>query len=270
MKIKTLGSIPFEEVMDCFLKAFDGYFVKLPVDLEYWRSRFVIARVDWNLSFGMFDNDQLVGYIINGLDNHNGKFTAYNTGTGVLPEYRGKAIVDQIYAHAIPLLKKNGVEKCLLEVICENERAISVYKRIGFHITRKLRTFSGNLPENPSEVMLQKCHFSEVLETDLLNPGHYAWDSAAEAVKLSGEKLQTYILGTKYAPEAYLVTGVDGNIVQLESKTGDYIKLLSAAGRIFKEVKFKNLDADREELIKVLENLHFSNSVNQYEMEMFL
>lgn len=270
MKIKTLGSIPFEEVMDCFLKAFDGYFVKLPDDLEYWRSRFVIARVDWNLSFGMFDQDQLVGYIINGLDNHNGKFTAYNTGTGVLPAYRGKAIVDQLYTHAIPLLKKNGVEKCLLEVICENERAISVYKRIGFHITRKLRTFSGNLPEDSSEVRLQKWYFSEVLESDILKPEHYAWDSASEAVQMSGEKLQTYILGSESAPEAYLVTDDDGNIVQLESKTENYIKLLSAAGRIFKEVKLKNVDANREELIKVLEKLYFSNPVNQYEMEMLL
>lgn len=270
MKIKTLATVPFEEVIDCFLTAFNNYFVRLPDDPEYWRTRFLAARVNWDLSFGMFDGSQLVAYVIHGIDRHNGKLTAYNTGTGVLPAYRGRAIVDQLYSFAIPLLKEKGIQKCLLEVICENERALKVYERIGFDIKRKLRSFSGTLPEISSGEELQKWQYYKVLDQDLYESQHYAWDNSAEAVKMSGEKIQTFRLGPEQSPEAYLSMDPEGNIVQLESKTGDYLRLLTAAGALAKEVKLKNVDAGREDLIKALEKLNFSNSVSQYEMEMFL
>lgn len=269
MKIKALSSTPFEEIISCFLTAFEGYFVKLPEDIEHWRSRFIIARVKWNFSFGMFDGDQLVGYILTGIDQHNGKLTAYNAGTGVIKEYRGKSIVDQLYTHALPLMKARGVEKCLLEVICENERAIKVYQRIGFKITRHLRTFSGNLPENASNNKLQKCHFSEVLYSGLYKAEHYAWDNSAEAVKRS-KNVKTYCFGEHNSPEAYLLSDTAGNILQLESVKKDYQQLLSAAGSIFNEVKLKNVGTERTELIKALEKMHFTNPVSQYEMEKFL
>lgn len=268
MKIKALANLPVEEVITCFLTAFENYYVKLPADVEYWKNRFTIARVDWSLSFGMFEEEKLVGFIINGIDNHNGRLTAYNTGTGILPEYRGKAIVDKLYAHAIPRLKEKGIEKCLLEVICENEKAIKVYERIGFRITRTLKTFSGNLPKTNSENILQKWDFSEVLKSGLYRPQHYSWDNSAGAIHLLGDKVKTYAFGEAAGPEAFITIDDAGNIIQLESRTGNYDALLSAAGELLQEVKLKNVDAEREQLINTLQKWHFSNLVNQFEMEM--
>ena len=68
MKIKSLAHLPLAEVIDCFLEAFKGYFVEMPSDLDYWDFRFRGARVDWNLSFGMFDEEKLVGFFIIGID----------------------------------------------------------------------------------------------------------------------------------------------------------------------------------------------------------
>ena len=270
MKIKSLASTPVEEVITCFLSAFDNYFVQLPNDVGYWKNRFVTARVDWELSFGMFDEEKLVGFIINGIDHHNGKPTAYNTGTGILPEYRGNAIVDKLYAHAIPRLKEKGIEKCLLEVICVNEKAIKVYERIGFRITRTLKTFSGNLPKTVSGNTLQEWHFQEVLKSELYRPQHYTWDNSAGAIQLLGEKVKTCTLGEAAEPEAFISIDDAGNIIQLESRTGNYDTLLTAAGELFHEVKLKNVDAEREELVKTLQKWHFSNPVNQFEMQMFI
>lgn len=147
MKINSLSLIRGEGIT-CFLSALENYFVKFPRDVEYWKSRLVTACVDWELFLGMFDGENPVGFIINGIDPHNEKFTAYNTGTGILPEYRGKSIVDQLYLHSIPLLKNHGIEKSLLELICENERTIKVYKRIGFRITRTLKNFQRKSSRN--------------------------------------------------------------------------------------------------------------------------
>jgi hypothetical protein len=43
---------------------------------------------------------------------------------------------------------------------------------------------------------------------------------------------------------------------------------LIAAGTLAKEVKLKNASNGRESLINTLQKRHFSNPVNQYEMEM--
>jgi len=268
MKIKNLAGVPFENVLSCFLSAFEGYFIKLPEDPNYWWERFTIARVNWELSFGMFDEDELVGYIINCVDQHRESLTAYNTGTGVLANYRGRAIVDQLYEHAIPVLKVHGVEKCLLEVICENERALKVYNRIGFEITRQLRSFTGSLPETSSEITLQKCHFSQVIQSGLYEEALYSWDNTAKAVELMQNRVQTWCLGDPDSPEAYLVIDNAGNIIQLFSKSDKYPELLTAAGPLAKEVMLKNVSAGRESLINTLQKWHLSNPVNQYEMEM--
>lgn len=270
MKIKNLAFTPVDEVLTSFLATFKNYFVELPTDKSYWEKRFINARVDWELSYGMFDGEKLVGYIINAVDNHLGYLTAYNTGTGVLKEYRGRGIVDSLYEHALPLLKDRGIEKCLLEVICENERAIKVYERIGFRSTRSLRSFTGTTPEVPSENTLQKCHFSQAIDSGLYKSKHYSWDNTAEAVAMMSEEVQTWCIGNKISPDAYLVIDKTGNILQLESKDDNYEWLLGSAAVIAKDVKLKNVDSERTELIKTLQIWHFSNPVNQYEMEMFI
>ncbi len=270
MKIKNLASTPFDEVISCFLSAFEGYFVKLPEDKNYWKKRFIYARVDWELSYGMFDGERLVGFIINAVDNHLGKLTAYNTGTGVLVEYRGKGIVDSLYEHALPLLKQRGIEKCLLEVICENEKAKTVYERIGFQITRTLHSLTGSIPEVIPENTLQKCHFSKVLGSGLYEAKYYSWDNTAEAVVMMEDEVQTWCLGNELSPEAYLVIDETGSILQLESKSDNYELLLGSTAFVMKDVKLKNVDSDRIELINTLQKWHFSNPINQYEMVLFI
>ena len=48
----------------------------------------------------------MVGFILHALDKRNNKLTAFNTGTGVISEYRGKRIVNSIYTHALKCLKE--------------------------------------------------------------------------------------------------------------------------------------------------------------------
>ena len=105
MTVKHLGDTDFDTIMACFLSAFDNYFVKMPTDYNYYRKRWKASKVDFNLSYGMFDNDQLVGFIIHAIGRRHGEYIAFNSGTGVIPAYRGKKIVKTIYEFAIPELK---------------------------------------------------------------------------------------------------------------------------------------------------------------------
>ncbi|GHA45979.1 hypothetical protein GCM10007103_28780 [Salinimicrobium marinum] len=111
MQIRNLEGIPIETVVTSLLEAFSDYFVKMPAEVAYWESRFKGAGVDWKSSFGIFDEKKLVAFIINGIDLHQGKLTAFNTGTGVLPAYRSRKAVDQLYEFAFPYFRESGTEK---------------------------------------------------------------------------------------------------------------------------------------------------------------
>ena len=141
--IQHLKNTDLPIIVDCLVKAFANYFVPMPDSVDYWRNRFKGARVNFELSYGVFDDQQLVAFIINGVDGEKEALTAFNTGTGVLPAYRGQQLVDKMYEKAIPIFKENDITSCALEVIQANDRAIRVYERIGFTKQRSLQCFKG-------------------------------------------------------------------------------------------------------------------------------
>lgn len=55
-------------------------------------------------------------------------------GFGVLPELRGRGYGREILELSIMELLRNDPEKIILEVACENERALNLYKSCGFEI----------------------------------------------------------------------------------------------------------------------------------------
>ena len=272
MNIRNLAATSTADIVECLLPAFSNYFVQLPTSVSYWEDRFNAARMDRSLSFGMFHEDKLVGFIINGIDHHNGKLTAFNSGTGVLPAYRGKAIVDQLYEHAIPLFKECGVEKCMLEVIQENERALKVYKRIGFDINRSLTAWKGSLENDNSAYHLREVNFQEILDKELYRSQLYSWDNMAEAVLLSEASKTTYLVSDGNEKlRGYFTMAANGQVVQLyaveEKDLSEVIKSLAVRSS---EVRFGNIPLERQNLINSLKDLGFENTVNQYEMEYLL
>ena len=100
MIVNNLSKTSLDDIIECFLLAFENYFVKMPTDTNYYKERWKASKVDLNLSYGMFDKGRLVGFIIHAVDKRAGVLTAYNAGTGVIPEYRGKRITSTIYNYA--------------------------------------------------------------------------------------------------------------------------------------------------------------------------
>jgi len=99
------------------------------------------------LSFGAFDNDRLVSFTLNGIGAFNGVKTAYDTGTGTIKEYRQKGLATKIFEYSIPILKNAGVAQYLLEVLQHNSKAVSVYQKLGFNVSREFNFFVENRNE---------------------------------------------------------------------------------------------------------------------------
>lgn len=274
MVVRSLNNTPLPVVVDCLAKSFEGYFVQVPADVGYWQNRYKNARVDYNLSYGMFDDDKLVGFVINCIDYLGTKKTAYNTGTGVLPEYRGQKVVDRIYEYSLPVLKQNDIDQCLLEVIQNNDRAIAVYKRIGFEIARDLPSFRGtlNLPA-ANTVQVKQISLKEALPLLVYSTGRYAWDFNMHAVKAANGDWAFYRVdeGNNYIGY-FILSPVGNTIVQLELAQGtnpaDWDVLLKGIQQIVPTMRIINVDMHRTALIEALTSAGLENFIDQFEMEM--
>lgn len=271
MTITTLQHTPLPLIVDCLTAAFADYFVQLPAEVAYWEQRFHGARVDYGRSYGVFDGEQLVAFIINGIDDWGGERTAFNTGTGVLPAYRGRGYVDQLYAAARPDLRAAGVTYCALEVISQNIRAIRVYERIGFAIRRRLRCFSGTIAPMNHDVQPRPLTVEEVLHRE--NPHHhyYSWDHHASAVRRNPHYVAYEVLEDGEQPLGFFIIQPQNGYVpclELSGANGSWEKLLAGVREVSPFVKLNNLDAERTDLIDALLAAGLNNTIDQFEMWM--
>ena len=138
MEFKTLANTSTIDITAVFNEAFSDYFIKLQLTEATMAAKMKSENILLPYSYGAFENNRLVGFILHGYDVLTGVKTVYNAGTGVIPAFRGRGITQAIYQYCIPFLKREGISHHVLEVIDHNHVAIKIYKQTGF---KKTRTF---------------------------------------------------------------------------------------------------------------------------------
>lgn len=147
MKICSLKYISTEQILEAFNSSFSNYIVPLQLNNEQLESKMRMEKTELDYSVGVFEKNQLMGFILHAVDQVNGKKIVYNSGTGVVPEMRGKSLAKKMYAYILPVLKSRGVAYTLLEVITKNENALRIYEQCGFIRLRELNCYRGTLNE---------------------------------------------------------------------------------------------------------------------------
>lgn len=275
MQIKNLTNTNFQAIVDCFNEAFTNYFVPINATADYLTLRWKGARIDPDLSFGVFDGDKIVAFMFIGVDQHYGKLTAHNDGTGVIPAYRGKQLVDKMYEVALPQFKAKGITQCSLEVIQENARAITVYERIGFKKLRGVNCYGGeiiikNMPI-PSQLTIQltKQPNWELYQTcfDVVP----CWNNSLDWVKAIQE---TYELIELYDNQQFAGFGVVDKSGSLpifgihpnfrQKGYGRIVLEKMAATR--SKLRTNNVDDRASAILQFLTKMGMQNTINQYEM----
>jgi len=139
MEIRNLEHTDFEALFHGFEKAFADY----EIHFEKEEVRSMLRRRGFNpkLSFAAFENDEIIAFTLNGIGTFNGIPTAYDTGTGTVKQYRGQNIAGKIFTYSLPFLQKAGISQYLLEVLQNNQKAITVYRRMNFEVTREFDCF---------------------------------------------------------------------------------------------------------------------------------
>lgn len=158
MEIKSLSHTSLDELFKAFEQAFADYEVQLNKveHLTMLKRR----SFDPKASFGAFDENKIVSFTCNGIGNFYGIPTAYDTGTGTLKDYQGGGLATQVFETSIPHLKELGIEEYLLEVLQYNTGALSVYRKLGFEVTREFYYFKQKNELISSVVKMLDCSYS--------------------------------------------------------------------------------------------------------------
>ena len=140
--IDLLKDIELNVIYKTWKKAFADYYVDMSyLTIDRMQNRARMDRVNYNLSVGAFYLDELIGFLIIGIDEINNELCAFDAGTGVIPEFQGKGIAGSMFNFAITKLKSEGVKKFILEVIQDNHTAIKAYKKQGFLKSRDFNCY---------------------------------------------------------------------------------------------------------------------------------
>lgn len=276
-QFNSLVDVPTHEIVSAFNDAFASYEIPNHMTdaklVSMMRARSV--RIDH--SFGLFDQDRLIGFVLNGSRRADEALTAYNSGTGIRAEYQGKGYGAILLGETVKALDRLSYRRYLLEVLTNNEPAISLYERVGFTVQRKLSCYKASSAsiEMDCEVSIDR----EVDECWATRLGHLAnyrpsWQNTDEAVRAIASACR--LIETQYdgTPDGFAILKMSsGNVMQLGWNQAERAKtLLGCAGRLTTadELKVINVPETDSETSAALLDLGFYRFMDQYEMELRL
>lgn len=279
MKIKNLENINSKDILNVFNDSFADYFVPFKLTENELLSKMTSDKTSLELSVGVFERKKLIAFILHGLGTINNQKVVYNGGTGVIPQKRGRGITKAMYQFSLPILKKRGIDKIILEVISKNIPAIKSYEKIGFKTTRELACFKGIFkPRKPNMDIetdeLQNYEWSLMesfwdIDTTWQNSkyvlNNLRKDNDSRAAFIKGQ-LVGYVI---YCPKgkkiqqiavhkSYRRQGIATRLIaELAKKHGDSFSII-------------NIDKKAKNVIRFFESLGFENYIEQLEMELKL
>lgn len=277
---ESLNHIEREEIYQSFLKAFSDY--QVPMNMTFLQFEKMLKRrgFDPSVSVGAFEENSLVGFILNGCRMWNGKATAYDVGTGVIPQFRKQGITNHMLQTARQNFGKSGVEQYILEVLTANTSAANIYTKNGFTVEREFLCCqmdqgkkSTDLLHKPEQVMDPDWElFSKFWD---YQP---SWQNSIQSIEAVGENFNISAVRINNCIAGYgIIDKTTGEIPQIavdknwrnkgigSSILADLINRTSS-----NQIKILNIDTRSDAMLQFVTAAGFHNTVNQYEMKLEL
>ncbi len=282
-----LSEDQYKQIAQTFDEAFADYYQKSTRKAEEWLyNRAVKNAVHWDYSVGAFDGDRMVGITLIGISDWMGELAAFDAGTGIVPDYRGKGLAKQMFDFAVPKLRQRGVTKFLLEVLQVNAPAIKAYEKAGFKITRefdclglKRDTFA---PTTPSRISLQ---FRPLSKEQIAPLGEFAdwqpsWENMFSSIARIPDEVVikgAYVDGECVGALAYypMLNWIMTLVVKPEFRrqgvaTSLLKDFIDNFDRDIAQINLVNVDRSDTGMLAFLNRMGFVNFTSQYEMELRL
>lgn len=273
----------FDTVYGTFVKAFSDYQIKMEITKEQFKEMNFRRGLSYELSAGAVDDrGKMVGLALNGADFWDKKLTAYDLGTGVVPEFRGKGAADGMFDFLIPKLRQSGVKQYLLEVIRSNEKACNLYKKKGFRETRQFECFTAEFAslnlkstiDAEDGISIRPVEKPEWSFFESFWEWRPSWQNSVNSVKRSQSR--KVVLGAFKGSKCVgygIIYSESGDIPQFAVKEtfrrqGVGTLLMKALAREARRGRLAvvNVDSSSQVTLDFLTDLGFKNFAGQYEM----
>jgi len=282
MIINPLSNISLEKIYKTFVEAFSDYHVKFTLSFDDFLFMMNRRGMNRDLSFGAFENERLLGFTLNGLGLWNGFLTAYDTGTGIIPDYRKKGLAKRIFHESLPVLRQNNIKQYLLEVLKQNKVAYELYIKLGFEVNREFDyyVFKKNDIKNyafakcPNKIRIEETDEIDWAKAISFFDFEPSWQNSLEAIKRS---FDSYFRIAAYKNEDLVGFGFlqksNGDIPQIAVNKDFRRKGIGSA--IFRKLidinqieNFQIINTEKTDIgmKKFLEHFNIFPSGGQYEM----
>jgi hypothetical protein len=184
---------------------------------------------------------------------------------GVIPEYRGKHLISKMLEQM-----PRDVDYFQLEVIRDNHRAIRLYEKLGYRVTRRLHCYEGELKlpslKSPIAYDILAYQGERFISLQLFRPSceirHFlhSWSSLCETHVLRDHN--EVVAYAHYAPSTL-------SLLEIGSKGIEELDWLLMSMKLNHEKLYlMNIDSDSSFLPAYLRDRGLKCSIRQFEMEL--
>ncbi|MGB4984193.1 MAG: GNAT family N-acetyltransferase [Erysipelotrichaceae bacterium] len=268
---QSLKNVDYDDIVECFNLAFSDYYVPMQLTKEQLQMHFLLSGVDINLSYGAFIDNQMIGFIFNSSNIFNGEKVVFDVGTGVVPLHRGNKVFTNLFKYMQKELAKNHIHKYYLEVLQQNDKAISSYKKQGFNVTRHFVVLNASYDDkaktnnNIVYVEFNQFDFNDITHCINIKP---SYEHSINVLKANPNFYDISYIKKDNMITAYCVySKVNGSIVQFGySNIIDMADIVEALLKRFKNITIKNIDIIYTDLLTMLNDIGFKEVCKQFEM----
>lgn len=276
-RYQSLENTEISNIHEAFLEAFSDYVVPMKISLEQFQRLLKRRGYQAQNSVGVFQYDQLIGFVLTSTRQWQGLPTTYVIGLGLSLQHRGHGLAKELMQQ-VTLLNKPHTQQFLLEVITSNQPALKLYQSLGYQISRELLCFSipkADLTLSSSEhIDIKTSQHAPDDDLSTFWDKHTSWQYSKDTL---ATEPNYFVYVTAYMHQNLVGYGVidptSGDIYQLAVHTnyrrqGIASTILSTLCHQTESPKivYSNIDASNQSLLEFLQKQRFNHVISQYEM----
>lgn len=268
---KSLNNISYHDITKSLNLAFSDYYLPIQLSENEVQTRFKMSGVNKELSYGAFLGNQMVGFIFNSCNIYNNHKAVFDVATGVIPEHRGNQVFTNLFKYAEKNLQKYEIEKYYLEVLQQNDKAISLYKNQGFTVTREFSILKassytkGTVNEGVEYIEFNNFDLNQISHCNCVNP---SYEHSINILKINPNFYSVSYKQKNDKITAFCIfSKQDGRIIQLGYTDLFQLKIIvEHLLSKFENISVKNIDVIYSEVLSMFHSLGFNEVTKQFEM----